>query len=242
LSARAANVFPAAEKQASRSLTAEDYRRFLPIVRRTAMKLARRLPSHISVADLTGYAWLGLIEAYARAAPEMDKEEFEAYALYRIRGAMLDHLRTLDPQTRAGRAASRKLTRMIASLSTRLGRAPEEEEIARELGMDVEGYRKTLSDLDRAGMSRIEMLDIDVAQPPDLADLPEETTGKREIGAAVARAIAALPERMQQILALYYLEECTLKQIGEIFDVTESRISQLHTEAVHRIRAAIGKE
>jgi RNA polymerase sigma factor FliA len=230
------------EQKAARVLSTEDYRRYLPIVRRTAMKLARKLPAHVSVADLTGYAWVGLIEAFARAAPDMDEQEFEAYALYRIRGAMLDHLRSLDTQTRTSRATSRKVARAIASASTRLGRQPEEHEIASELAMTVEVYRKTLSDLERAGMNRLEMLDIDAEQPADAAELPEETAGKREIGAAVAEAIKKLPERLQQVLALYYVEDCTLREIGEVLEVSESRVSQLHTEAVHRLRAALGKD
>ena len=230
------------EERARRVLSAEDYRKYLPIVRRTAMRLARKVPSHISVADLTGYAWVGLVEAFARASDEMDEQEFEAYALYRIRGAMLDHLRSLDTQTRASRSTSRKVTRAIHALEQRFSRAPEEEEIATELGMSVDEYRATLAALDKAGMSRLEMLDVDAEIPADAAELPEESAGKKEIKEVVADAISKLPERLQQVLALYYAEECTLREIGAILDVSESRVCQLHAEAVHRLRAAIGKE
>jgi RNA polymerase sigma factor for flagellar operon FliA len=225
----------------TRVLSTEDYRKFLPIVRRTAIRLARRLPSHISVQDLTGYAWIGLAEAFARAAPDMDEQEFEAYALYRIRGAMLDYLRSLDTQTRTSRAQSRKVTRAIHALTSRLGRSPEENEIAAELGLSIDEYRARLAALDRAGMSRLEMLDID-SELPSEAILPDDSAGNMEIKEVVAAAIKQLPERLQQVLALYYAEECTLRQIGEILDVSESRVSQLHTEAVHRLRAAIGRE
>ncbi|AKU94724.1 RNA polymerase sigma factor for flagellar operon [Labilithrix luteola] len=230
------------EKQAARVLTPADYRKYLPIVRRTAVRLARKVPSHISVADLTGYAWVGLVEAFSRAAPGMDEEEFEAYALYRIRGAMLDHLRSLDTQTRASRVTSRRVTRAIQRLTTKLSRAPEENEICEELGMSVEDYRNTLSALDGAGMSRLEMLDVDADIAADEAELPEDSASRRELQEVVAQAITKLPPRLQQVLSLYYTEECTLREIGEILEVSESRVSQLHTEAVHRLRAAIGKE
>lgn len=230
------------EQHAARVLSQADYRKYLPVVRRTAMRLARKLPAHITVADLTGYAWIGLVEAFARASPDMDEQEFEAYALYRIRGAMLDHLRSLDTQTRTSRTQSRKVTRAIAKLTGRFGRPPDENEIAAELGMAIEEYRTLLSALDRAGMARLEVLDIDGELPADDTELPEESVGKREIHDAVTHAITMLPERLQQVLGLYYTEECTLREIGAILEVSESRVCQLHAEAIHRLRAAIGRQ
>ncbi len=230
------------EARAARVLSSEDYRTYLPIVRRTAMRLARKVPSHITVGDLTGYAWIGLVEAFARASDDMDAAEFEAYALYRIRGAMLDFLRSLDTQSRTSRATSRKVTRAIQAVTKAKGRPPEEQEIATELGVTLIEYRSTLAALDRAGMNRLEMIDIDTEIMPDAAELPDDSAGKKEIQEAVAEAIQKLPERLQQVLALYYSEECTLREIGAILEVSESRVSQLHTEAVHRLRAAVGRE
>jgi RNA polymerase sigma factor for flagellar operon FliA len=229
------------EERARRVLSPQDYKKYLPIVRRTAMRLARKVPSTVNIADLIGYAWIGLVEAFARAAPDMDEQEFEAYALYRIRGAMLDHLRSLDTQSRQSRATSRKVTRAITGLTKRFGRAPEEPEIASELGWSIEQYRTTLSALDRAGMNRLEMLDID-AEVPGTLELPEEAAGRRELQDVVTAAIEKLPERLRQVLQLYYAEDCTLREIGAILEVSESRVCQLHTEAVHRLRAAIGRE
>ena len=237
----AASVIPL-EQRAKRTLTADDYRRYLPIVRRTAMRLARKVPDHITVNDLVGYAWIGLVEAYNRANESMPEEEFEAYALYRIRGAMLDHLRSLDTHSRTSRALSRKVTRAIAELTKKLGRQPEEEEIAKDLEMTLDAYRTTLSTLDSAGMSRLEMLDIDRELPANDTLLPEDEAGNKEMKVVVAAAVTKLPERLQQVLSLYYAEECTLREIGVILDVSESRVCQLHTEAVHRLRAAIGRE
>ena len=230
------------EQKAKRVLSAEHYRKYLPIVRRTAMRLARKVPSHISVSDLTGYAWVGLVDAFARASDDMDEDEFEAYALYRIRGAMLDFLRSLDTQSRANRSMSRKMTRAIQRLTQALGRAPEEAEIAKEMSMTVIEYRTTLATLDRAGMNRLEMIDIDNEVMADAGEAPEESAGRREMQGLVAKAIHELPPRLQQVLALYYTEECTLREIGAVLDVSESRVCQLHTEAIHRLRAAIGKE
>jgi len=231
------------EQQASRVLSAEHYRKYLPIVRRTAMRLARRVPSHISVNDLIGYAWIGLVEAFARSSEGMDEDEFEAYALYRIRGAMLDYLRSLDTQSRASRATSRNVTRAIHKLTQELKRPPEEAEIAEALGKTVLEYRAILAALDRAGMNRLEMLDIDADLTADtVSEAPDESVNKRQLQEAVMDAIHTLPPRLQQVLALYYTEECTLREIGAILEVSESRVCQLHTEAVHRLRAAVGRE
>ena len=229
------------EERAQRVLSPADYKKYLPIVRRTAMRLARKVPSTVNISDLIGYAWIGLVEAFARAAPEMDEQEFEAYALYRIRGAMLDHLRSLDTQSRQSRATSRKVTRAITALTKKHGRAPEEPEIAAELGWTIEQYRTTLSALDRAGMNRLEMIDID-AEVAGTMELPEEAAGRHELQEVVTAAIEKLPERLRQVLHLYYAEDCTLREIGVILEVSESRVCQLHTEAVHRLRAAIGRE
>lgn len=226
---------------ARRSLSREDYERFEPIVRRLAMRTARKVPRHIMVSDLISDGWLGLVEAFSRAE-SMPEEEFVAYATYRIRGAMLDHLRHLDTASRTARAKSRTVARAIAELTRELSRQPEEQEIAARLQMPLADYQTMLGGLAAAGMSRLEMLDIDQTDVESTFERPDETAVKDDIRALVARSIGTLPERQQQVLALYYQEECTLREIGELLGVTESRVSQLHTEAIHRLRAAIGKE
>ena len=230
------------ETRARRQLSRADYERFLPLVRRTAMKLARKLPTTITVADLVSYGWVGLLEAFDRASPDMDEAEFEAYALYRVRGAALDHLRSLDPASRAARSQSRAISRGIQSLTKKLGRPPEEDEIAKELGMSLEAYRTQLDTVGRAGMARLEMLDLDDVQQASDTESAEDTAGRKELSAVVTGAIEELPLRLQQVLALYYSEGHTLREIGIVLEVTESRACQLHTEAIHRLRAAIGKD
>lgn len=241
MSVAVASEAPAGKRKLSRA----DYDRFLPLVRRTAMKLARRLPSHVTVADLVSYGWVGLLDAFERASPDMDPNEFEAYAMYRVRGAALDYLRSLDPASRSARAMSRRVAKAMSELQNESkGKEPEEAQIAKRLGMSVEQYRTTMEQLGRAGMNRLEMLDIDEMQSVSSEDevLPEERTAKKELQGVVAEAIKKLPERLQLVLALYYQEERSLREIGVILEVSESRVCQLHTEAIHRLRAAAGKE
>ena len=157
-------------------------RSFLPLVRRTAMRLARRVPATITVADLVGYGWVGLMEAYQRSEPGMPDEEFEAYALYRVRGAMLDYLRSLDPTTRDLRRASRQVTRTIRDLTERARARPGGAEIATKLNLDIRAFRELLDKIAAGGMARLELLDLDDV---DLAS--SEQTVDEEVDQAQAR-------------------------------------------------------
>jgi RNA polymerase sigma factor for flagellar operon FliA len=224
-----------------RRLRRDDYEKYQPLVRRTAMVIGRRVPSTVSVADLIGYGWLGLVEAFNRAREGMTAEEFESYALYRVRGAMLDHLRSLDPATRAVRTLSRRVAQAVKALTVTLNRPPEEAEIAAHMGMSVADYGELLLKISSAGMVRLELFDIDGDDALGEGDV-EDQASRKEITSAVAAAIEALPERLKTIMTLYYQEECSLKEIGAILGVTESRVCQLHAEAIHRLRAGIGAE
>lgn len=225
--------------RAPRALDRPAYARFLPLVRRIAMRLVRKVPQHITVEDLVGYGWVGLMESYQRADPNMPEHEFEAYASCRVRGAMLDHLRVLDSASRDLRSASKKVTAVIRGLTAQLNRPPEEEEIARGMGTSIDELRSLLQRISQGGAARLEVLDLD--QMDVAADAPaiDEEVGRRQLGAAVAQAIETLPPRLQQMLALYYQEDCTLREIGLILSLTESRVCQLHSEAMHRLRARI---
>jgi len=227
------------DERARRTLDAAAYERFLPVIRRAAMRLARKVPKHITVADLIGYGWIGLLESFQRADPDLPPGEFEAYASYRIRGAMLDYLRTLDPATRDLRRASRNVTESIRSLTAQHNRAPEEEEIAAHLGLSMDAYQTLLQRIGQGGLARLELLDLDHVDVAAESLAVDEDVGRRELGAVVAEAIEALPPKLQRVLALYYQEDCTLREIGLILGVTESRICQLHSEAMHRLRACI---
>ena len=134
-------------------------------------------------------------------------------------------------------------SRETASLPSKSGgKTPEEDEVAKKLGMTVEEYRKAMENLGKSGMDKLEMLDIDEMPVAEKAELQEEKLGKKELQGVVASAIKNLPERHQLVLALYYQEERTLREIGTILDISESRVCQIHAEAIHRLRAATGKE
>jgi RNA polymerase sigma factor for flagellar operon FliA len=225
-----------------RTLDRAEYERYQPLVRRIAMRLARRVPKTISMSDLVSCGWLGLMEAFTRAAPEMPGEEFEAYASYRIRGAMLDYLRSLDSATREMRRTSRRLARTLKDLQRSLGRAPTEDETARAMGVTPAEYQNVLTRVATAGMSRLELMDFDQSEIESHSQPVDDEVSRREVASLLSQAITTLPPRLQQVLALYYQKECTLKEIGAVLGVTESRVSQLHTEAVHRLRASMGRE
>jgi RNA polymerase sigma factor for flagellar operon FliA len=215
----------------------EAYERYLPLVRRIAMRIARGLPPTVSIDDVISAGWVGLAEAMTRRADTMDDSHFEAYASYRIRGSILDYLRSLDPLSRKLRGASRRITDVARELSARLGRLPEEDEIAGELGVSLEEYQGLLGNIAEAGLVRLELSqveDLDTSQPS-----PEANASRNEIVAALSTAVEELPERLKLVLGLYYQEDCSFREIGEVLGVTESRACQLHAEAVHLLRAVL---
>ena len=212
------------------------YDRYLPVVRRIAMKLVRRLPAQITMDDLIGAGWVGLVEALRKRDTVPTEEQFEAYAAYRIKGAILDYLRSLDPMTRKMRGASRQITAAIESLTARFGRAPTEDEIAAELGVDLDSYHSLLHEVAQADPTRIELTDF---YGPKVSSevAPDVMASRRELADHIAAAVEQMPERLQLVLALYYQEDCSFREVGEVLGVTEARICQLHAEAIHRIRA-----
>jgi RNA polymerase sigma factor for flagellar operon FliA len=209
---------------------------YLPLVRRIAMRLIRSLPSSISLDDIISAGWVGLSEALQRCPPDMSDNDLEAYASYRVRGAILDYLRSLDPLTRKLRGASRKITQTVVVLTQQKGRLPEEDEIAAGLGVTLAEYHELLREIGEAGFAR---LDIDMVEPSSHDPSPEANVLKRDMAARVASAISELPERLQLVLGLHYQEECTLREIGAVLGVSESRACQLHAEAIQLVRALL---
>lgn len=213
------------------------YQRYVPLVRRIAMKTARNVPASVSVEDLVNVGWVGLLEAAQRRGPSMSEEEFEAFASYRVRGAILDYLRSLDPMGRRMRAASRRVIEVIAELSAEFGRAPESEEVAERLGMSIDEYNELLGEIAEADAARFDVSDISALSAGGLT--PEGAFGQQELVETVAIAISQLPHKLQLVLALLYQEECSLRDIGRVLEVSESRICQLHMEAICRVRAIL---
>jgi RNA polymerase sigma factor for flagellar operon FliA len=215
--------------------------RYMSIVRRHAYRLARRLPSHVNVEDLMGAGYLGLADAlnkYDRSGPD----RFEAYADCRIRGAMLDELRSYDPLSRDLRDLNNKIVATVRKLTSSLGRPPEESEIAENLDLPIEAFRDRLAKLAFGGLVSLDTTGGDGAdgfeigdESTDWADAQLLRGERRE---KLADAVGQLPDRLQNLLRLYYEQDYTLREIGDMLGVTESRACQLHAEAIIRLRAA----
>src|SRR5918997_5790943 len=210
---------------------------YAPLVKYVAGRLGSGLPAHVEEGDLTSYGLLGLIGAIERFDPERDIK-FETYAMARIRGAIIDELRALDWVPRSIRARARDIERAIGELEARLGRAPTDEEIAAKLGLSQDELNESLSEISRTSISALDELWTVSAGGDQIAliDTIEDTSGpnpqsalaETEMKEAIGEAIARLPEREKLVVTLYYYEELTLREIGEVLGVTESRVSQLH--------------
>lgn len=217
--------------------------KFFPYIEKVARRLARRLPSHVDLDDLISAGVIGLMEAAERFDPAR-VDRFEAFAEFRIRGAMLDDLRARDTLSRDMRRLSNELRDATRRLESQLGRTPDQEELASRLGVQVaELYAR------QKKLSGASVVGIDDAGPDLLdrtgdhtAEDPFEAAARAELLGRLASSIEGLPEKMRQVLSLYYCENLNLKEIGAVMGVTESRVCQIHGEATRRLRAALGEE
>ena len=221
---------------------------YAPLVKYVAGRLGSGLPAHVDEGDLVSYGLLGLIGAIERYDPDRDIK-FETYAIARIKGAIIDELRAMDWVPRSVRSRARDIERAIAELEAKLGHAPTDEEIAKKLGITEEELEDSLSEIARSSIAALDEL-WSVSGEGDqisLLDTIEDTTGPRpadaldetELRETLADAIARLPEREKLVVTLYYYEELTLREIGEVLGVTESRVSQLHTKAILRLQSRL---
>jgi RNA polymerase sigma factor for flagellar operon FliA len=210
------------------------------------------LPAHVDEADLISYGLGGLIFAIERF--DLSREiKFETYAITRIRGAIIDELRSLDWVPRSVRARAREIERVNVKLEAKLQRAPTDEEMASELKVDLDEFHEALLQISNSTIvaldelwnvsdssgDQVSLLD---TIPDHGAPDPQAVVDQSELRDRIADAIAALPEREKLVIALYYYENLTLREIGEVLGVTESRVSQLHTKAVLRLRSKLGGE
>src|ERR1700740_2934830 len=217
----------------------------LPVVRFLARRIHDRLPQHVDVEDLVSAGVVGLMDAFAKFDPAK-KVQFRSYAQFRIRGAILDSLRTLDWSPRELRRKGRAVEEAVRTLTARLGRPPGEGEIAAEMGLGLEEYQQLLGDLKRLEIGTLHVERNEESGEEELAYVPgrpEEDPLFRclrgEIKERLADAIAHLPERERIVMTLYYYEEMTMREIGLALGVVESRVSQVHASAVVRLRAAL---
>jgi len=213
----------------------------LHLVKYCALRLLNRMPQNrIDFNDLFSAGALGLIDAVEKFDPALGIP-FEKYAMIRIKGAMLDEIRASDPVPRAVRTNIARLENAIASLERKLGRMPEEEEIVKELGVSYDEFRQMLDEAKSVSIlsqSLEEMMEGGV-HPEELIASGEELINsiqREELVAILSELISQLPEREQLILSLYYNEELTMKEIGQILGYTESRVSQLHTQIILKLR------
>ena len=221
---------------------------YAPLVKFVAGRVGASLPSHVDEQDLVSYGLLGLIGAIERFDPSREIK-FETFAMARIRGAIIDELRSLDWVPRSVRTRARQIERAIAVLERELMRAPTDEEIAKKLSITGEELEESLREISRTSIAALDELWspsgsgdqvalIDTIQDGSEPD-PESSLEQTEIKEALAEAISVLPEREKLVVTLYYYEELTLREIGEVLGVTESRVSQLHSKAVLRLRSRL---
>jgi RNA polymerase sigma factor for flagellar operon FliA len=217
----------------------------LPTVRYLARRIHERLPQHVELEDLISAGVVGLIDAFSKF-DHTKKVQFKSYAQFRIRGAILDSLRTLDWSPRELRRKGRAVEEAIRSTTQRLGRAPAEPEIALEMGLTLSEFQQLLGDLKGLEIGSLHIERTEDSGDQELAYIPGSPEEdplfrclKGEMKQRLADAIEELPERERLVLTLYYYEELTMKEIGLTLGVVESRVSQIHSAAVLRLRVAL---
>jgi RNA polymerase sigma factor FliA len=222
---------------------------YSPLVKYVAGRMASGLPSHVEEADLISYGLLGLIGAIERYDPEREIK-FETFAVSRIKGAIIDELRSLDWVPRSVRARAREIEKVHGRLENSLQRAPTEQEMASSLEMELEEFREALLEIANSSVLALDDLWtvadptggqislLDTIRDPTAVD-PHQEVDATELKDRLADAIESLPDRERLVIALYYYENLTLREIGEVLGVTESRVSQLHTKAVLGLRSSL---
>lgn len=217
----------------------------LPMVRFHARRIHEKLPQHVDIEDLVSAGVLGLLDAFAKFDPEK-KVQFRTYAQFRIRGAILDSLRTLDWSPRELRRKGRDVEEAIRVVTAQTGRAPLEQEVASQLSLSLEEYQQLLGNLKGLEIGSLYVEHNDDSGEEELKDLPgcpaEDPLFcclRGELKDQLANAIENLPERERLVMMLYYYEEMTMREIGLALGVVESRISQMHASAVQHLRTAL---
>ncbi len=222
--------------------------RYLPLVRNVAGRMAINFPRSVELSDLINTGVIGLIEAFRNYDPARGVK-FETYAVPRIRGAILDELRSLDWVPRSTRAKAREIERALVEFENQEGRPPTDEELACMLEMSLPELYHSLEDVSKTSLLSLDEMifrEEDNRQVPRIETVEDEranTTLKRlersELQAFLVVAIDKLTEQEKLVIALYYYEELTLKEIGEVMKISESRVSQIHTKAVLKLRGMV---
>ncbi len=221
---------------------------YAPLVKQIANRLGARLPDNLEVNDLVQAGMIGLLDAIEKFDPQREIQ-FRTYAEFRVRGAMLDDLRACDWIPRSVRANADRVRQAIKQLQSELGRQPEEVDIADKLDLSLQAYRElllkskaapllSLDDMGAYGHEDEQGSIFDVLEDPSCTD-PLEALALQDMQERLSAAITQLPDKEKLLLSLYYDEELNLKEIGDVMGITESRVSQLRTQSVIRLRAAL---
>jgi RNA polymerase sigma factor FliA len=220
---------------------------YVPLVKYVVGRLAISLPHFLTSEDIISYGVVGLIDAVERYEAGRNVK-FSTYAISRIRGAIIDELRSLDWMPRQVRKQARDIEQAMSRLDQELGRPSTERELAGAMGLTVERLQQALFDSSASTISLNRMVDADSMDRssqvvPDIADEkalnPLDYSERMELSRALGRAIGQLTTREQQVLSLYYVEELNLREIGQVLEVSESRVCQLHTKAILRLRGML---
>jgi RNA polymerase sigma factor for flagellar operon FliA len=220
-----------------------------PLIRYIVNRIAVRLPSHIDLDDLHNTGVIGLMDAIEKYDPDKNCK-FKTYAEFRIKGAILDQLRSLDWVPRSVRQKSRRLERAYGEVEQRLGRSASEEEVADSLGLQIDKFHELLNQV--RGISLVNLEEIRGSGPDgdrngSFADIVEDVHSEnpfaslklQEMKEIIGDTIATLPEKERLVVSLYYYEDLNMKEIGSILGITESRVCQIHTKAVLRLRSKL---
>lgn len=217
--------------------------KYAPLVKSIADRMAIRLPPRISNEELASAGIVGLLDALDKFDAEMGIK-FKTYAEHRIRGAMLDELRKMDWVPRSVRKDIHRIEDATAAVQYRFGREPEDFEVAQEMGIDLEVYYKKISRTQGVGL-----FSLDAVMPDGLGSVfakhssedpsPLDELKIKELKKIISKALLGLSEKEQLAISLYYYDELTLKEIAKVLDLTESRISQIHSKAIIRLRAKL---
>ena len=217
----------------------------LPVVRFLARRIHERLPQHVDMEDLVSAGVVGLMDAFAKFDPDK-KVQFRSYAQFRIRGAIIDSLRTLDWSPRELRRKGRAVEEAIRIVTARQGRAPSETEVAVEMDVSLEGYQQLLGELKGLEIGTLHLEHNEDSGEEELAYIPGRPDEdplfrclRGELQGRLTEAVNQLPDRERLVMTLYYYEEMTMREIGLALGVVESRVSQVHASAVVHLRAAL---
>lgn len=224
---------------------------YAPLVKYVAGRVSIGLPANVDYDDLVSYGVFGLVDALEKFDTDRGVK-FETYAVARIRGAIIDGLRSADWVPRSVRQKSKELEKTITALEAKLGRPASDQEVAAALGIGISEYHALLAEVKGIALASLEevwsgdpdeegKLRIGQMIENDASEDPTAHAEGNEVKRILAEAIDELPERERLVVALYYFEELTLKEIGQVLDVSESRVSQIHTKALLRLRGRLAR-